>query len=80
MEQVAQEDVLEELAARQKAEPGIYAYHVVNMAHFGAPQERKRVIAGTPALVSRMQGRADPSACSKGHGCHPSPSGPCGGH
>ena len=60
MEQVAQEDVLEELAARQKAAPSLYAYHVVNMAHFGVPQERKRVIAGTPALVSRMQGRADP--------------------
>ena len=28
--------------------------------HFGVPQERKRVIAGNPALVSRMQGRADP--------------------
>ena len=60
MEQVAQEDVLEELAARKKAAPNIYAYHVVNMAHFGVPQERKRVIAGSPALVSRMQGRADP--------------------
>ena len=60
MEQVAQEDVLEELAARQKAVPSLYAYHVVNMAHFGVPQERKRVIAGSPALVSRMQGRADP--------------------
>ena len=33
MEQVAQEDVLAELAARQKAAPSIYAYHVVNMAH-----------------------------------------------
>ena len=55
MEQVAQEDVLEELAARKKAAPNIYAYHVVNMAHFGVPQERKRVIAGSPALVSRMQ-------------------------
>lgn len=60
LEQVAQEDVLAELEARRRADPSRYAYEVVRMDHYGVPQTRKRVIAGSPWLISRMRDRAEP--------------------
>lgn len=60
MEQVAQEDVIAELERCRKARPGLYDYQVVLMSHYGVPQDRKRVIAGTPWLISRMRDRAEP--------------------
>ena len=80
MEQVAQEDVLEELAARQKAEPSIYAYHVVNMAHFGVPQERKASNRRVSCTSVAYAGSSGSSACSTGNGCYPRPPCPCGGY
>jgi site-specific DNA-cytosine methylase len=60
MEQVAQEDVLAELQRRQAQQPEVFDFEVVNMSHWGVPQDRKRVIAGTPHLISRLRDRAEP--------------------
>jgi len=60
MEQVVQEDVLDELRERRRARPDRYDFEVVLMSQYGVPQDRKRVIAGTPWLISRLRDRAEP--------------------
>jgi len=62
MEQVAQEDVIAELQRRQCAQPEMFDFEVVNMAHWGVPQDRKSVIAGSPHLISRLRDRREPLA------------------
>ena len=80
MEQVAQEDVLEELAARQKAAPQHIRVprgeHGTLRSATGAEASDRRISSTSLSHA----GASGSSACSKGHGCHPSSPGPCGGH
>ena len=81
MEQVAQEDVLEELAARKKAAP---------CKHIRVPCGKHGPLWSSPrakACDRRISctcvahaGSSGSSACSTGDGCNPRPPCPCGGH
>jgi len=58
MEQVDMPEVravLEERMARGSSHRGRLDYQVVDVADLGAPQRRKRLIAGTPALIARLR-------------------------
>jgi DNA (cytosine-5)-methyltransferase 1 len=60
MEQVATPVTIELLEKRRRRMPKVFAYAVVNLAHYGVPQDRRRLIAGTPSLVERFLKRVSP--------------------
>jgi DNA (cytosine-5)-methyltransferase 1 len=59
MEQVASRDVLEIVEGVRTRNPTRVAYAVVNFVRLGVPQNRKRVIAGSPALVGNLLRQAE---------------------
>ena len=54
MEQVPTNGVVKIVERVRKRHPKRLTYHVFDLEHLGVPQTRKRLIAGTPALVSRL--------------------------
>ena len=54
LEQVATAPVLRLLQAYRVRHRRTMAFHVFDFACLGVPQKRKRVLAGTPALISRL--------------------------
>ena len=54
MEQVSTNGVVEIVERMRKRHPKKLTYHVFNLEQLGVPQTRKRLIAGTPALVARL--------------------------
>lgn len=60
MEQAPTRVIIELLAKRSKRSPDLFAYAVVNLSHYGVPQDRRRVIAGTPSLIKRFVQRVSP--------------------
>lgn len=60
-EQVSTPQTIDVLQRRRKRRPDLYDYVVVNFADFGVPQDRRRLIAGSPWLIARfMQARTVP--------------------
>ena len=57
MEQVPAECVLKVVKKFKRRHPGKLDYCVVNCYDLGVPQTRKRLIAGTPALIDRLRRR-----------------------
>lgn len=58
MEQVDMPEVravVEELMAHGSPHRGKLDYQVVDMSELGVPQQRKRLLAGTPALIARLR-------------------------
>ena len=53
-EQVVTPLTIELLGRRRKRKPSLYAYLVVNFADYGVPQDRRRLVAGSPALIRRF--------------------------
>ena len=62
LEQVPAPSVLRILEQLRLQFRGNLAYHVFNFEDLGVPQRRKRVIAGSPSLIQRLQRRA---SCSR---------------
>jgi site-specific DNA-cytosine methylase len=54
MEQVPTNGVVRIVERVRKRHPKRLTYHVFDLEELGVPQTRKRLIAGTPALVSRL--------------------------
>jgi DNA (cytosine-5)-methyltransferase 1 len=54
MEQVSTNGVVKIVERIRKRHPKKLAYHVFDFEELGVPQTRKRLIAGTPALVARL--------------------------
>ena len=55
LEEVVSPDVYVVLEAYKKAFPDHVDYHRVNTAYYGLPQERTRVLAGSPFLIQRLR-------------------------
>ena len=55
MEQVAHEGVIKLLKAYRAQHRESVAWHVFDFAKLGLPQHRKRLIAGTPALINKLK-------------------------
>ena len=60
MEQAATPVTIRILEKRRERVPELFEYAVVNFAHYGVPQDRRRLIAGTPSLVKRFVQRVSP--------------------
>lgn len=54
-EQVRHKKLLETLGDRRRRHPDVYDYEVVDMWHYGVPQTRTRLIAGSPHLMQRLR-------------------------
>lgn len=79
MEQVPNDVVLGLLEAYRARHPEVVDYTVVNMQHFGVPQARKRVIAGSPWIVKRILDLRDPMQAPRVIDfCHGRPKGAVG--
>ena len=57
MEQVNHKRVRQHLDRLSKSHPSIYSWTVVDMVDYGIPQHRKRIIAGSPMVISNFVGR-----------------------
>jgi len=77
LEQVPSSAVVALVETAKRRHPGRVAYASVDFSHLGVPQTRKRLIAGSPALVARLLRRLDRtnltsvrSAIAKPRGTH----------
>ena len=61
MEQVVHADVLAIVERHRRANPNRMAYAAFDFYELGVPQRRKRLIAGSPELVARLQRRCSAS-------------------
>lgn len=57
MEQVSNPDVCALLEAKKRAKPLKVDFEVVDAVDFGVPQHRRRIVAGSPALVGNLRSR-----------------------
>ena len=55
MEQVASKRVVEIVERVRRSAPGRVAYGTFDLHELGVPQTRRRLIAGSPALIARLQ-------------------------
>lgn len=62
-EQVATPQVIRLLSERQHRRPDLYAFAVINCNDYGVPQDRRRLLAGTPHILRAFLGRTTPG-CS----------------
>lgn len=61
MEQVPASGVIQIVERVRREHPSLLAYTVIDMAHFGVPQHRKRLIAGSPSIVAWLKRAQSPT-------------------
>ena len=59
MEQVSNPDVHALLVGRKRKQPLKFDFELVDAVEFGVPQHRRRLLAGSPALLSSLRGNRE---------------------
>jgi DNA (cytosine-5)-methyltransferase 1 len=62
-EQVVTIEIVVALEARRARRPDLFAFAVINFGDHGVPQDRRRLVAGSPGVIARLLRRRGPELC-----------------